>query len=186
MRTVINWVCHIANVGKVLKSKTDCKVDKIAREKGTAVYGSKMVQLFYPMLPTKMRENLSLNCNKKASTISISCEVSIVGKNIELDHNTIRVHESCVCSRAQLTYENAQDLLNGVKSNEVDKIVKNYNKMLSTNHTFGLEQRLAVLLQISEFLFRHRTQSDEIDYPIENDEAFSSPQAYFLVSEMMI
>ena len=176
---------HIANVGKAL-NRTTTETDKNARERGIAVYGSKTNPLFYPMLPKKIRENLSLECDKNASALSITCRVSIVDKNIEIDD--IKVRESCVCSRARLTYKDTQDLLNGVKHNDnLDKIVNNYNKALPTNNTFGLKQRLAILLQISEFFFsEYRTQSDDIDYTIEDDEVLLNPQAYFLVREMMI
>ena len=174
---------HIANVGKVLNRKAEA--DRNARKRGTAVYGSKFIQLFYPMLSKKIREELSLECDKNASALSITCRVSIVDKNIEIDD--IKVHESCVCSRAQLTYKDVQDLLSGVKNKRLSKTVKDYNKtMPADDDEFGLEQRLAALLQISEHLLRHRTQSDDTDYDIEDDEDLSSPQAHFLVKEMMI
>ena len=174
---------HITNVGKALNRTT--VTDKNARERGIAVYGSKTNPLFYPMLPKKIQEDLSLDCGKKASALSITCRVSISGKNIKIDD--IKIHESCVCSRARLTYEDAQELLKGVKNNDnLDKIVSNYNETLPTDDTFRLEQRLAVLLQISEFFFRHRTQSNYVDYAIEDDEVLLNPQAYFLVTEMMI
>ena len=174
---------HVANVGKVL-NRTSTELDKNARERGIAVCGSKTHPLFYPMLPKKMRENLSLDCNKKASAISITCRVSIVSDNIEID--AVKVHESIVCSRAQLTYENAQNLLNGVKNSKLDNTVRSYNKTLPADNTFGLERRLAVLLHISEFFHKYRTQSDYVDYTIEDDEIILNPQAYFLVREMII
>ena len=177
---------HIANVGRTLNG-TATEIDKNARERGTAVYGSKTNHLFYPMLPKQIRENLSLDCDKNALAISITCRVSITGGNIKVD--TIKVHESCVCSRAQLTYEDVQQLLNGTKiksDSELDKKLKKYTDTLPSGGTFGLEQRLAVILQISEHFLRDRIQSDEADYTIEDDEVILSPQAYFLVKEMMI
>ena len=174
---------HVANVGKIL-NRTSTKTDKNTRERGIAVCGSKTNPLFYPILPKKMRENLSLDCNKNASAISITCRVSIISKNIEID--AVKVHESTVCSRAQLTYEDAQNLLNGVKNNKLDNIVSSYNKTLPTDNTIGLKQRLAVLLQISEFFFKYRTQSDDVNYTIEDDEIILNPQAYFLTREMII
>ena len=175
---------HIANVGRVLNSKAE--VDNNARQRGTAVYGSKFIKLFYPMLPKQMRDSLSLNCGRNALALSVTCRVSIAGKNIKID--TIKVHESCVCSRAKLTYKNAQDLLNGVKDCILDDKVKKYNRTLPTVNRFGLEQKLAVLLQISKVFFNFRTKShmDDINYTIEDNEVLSSPQAHFLVEEMMI
>ena len=173
---------HIANVGRVLNREGE--VDKTARKRGTAVYGSKFIPLFYPMLPKKIRKDLSLDCGKNASVLSITCRVSIDDENFEI--NDIKVHKSCVHSRARLTYEDVQDLLSGVKNKRLNKMVKDYNKTLSTDDTFGLKQRLATLLQISKHLLRHRAQSDDIDYDIEDDEDLSSPQAHFLVKEMMI
>ena len=177
---------HIANVGRTL-NRTETEIDKNARERGTAVYGSKTKHLFYPMLPKQIRENLSLDCDKNALALSITCRVSITGGNIKVD--TIKVHESCVCSRAQLTYKDVQELLNGTKvksGSEMDNKVKKYNNTLPSGGTFGLKQRLAVMLQISEYFLRDRIQSDEADYTIEDDEVLLSPQAYFLVKEMMI
>ena len=175
---------HIANVGRFLNPMTEA--DKNARKRGTAVYGSKFIPLFYPMLPKKIREDLSLDCSKNASTISITCKVSIVDKNIKIDD--VNVHESLVCSRARLTYKDAQDLLNGVKKRkQLRKIVTEYNKALpADDKTFGLEERLSILLQISEHLLRYRTEIDNIDYAIEDEDDLSSPQAHFLVKEMMI
>ena len=173
---------HIANVGGALKDKTE--IDKIARKRGTAVYGSKLIPSFYPILPKKIQKNLSLSYDKETSTISVTCIVLIADKNIKI--NSIEVHESCVCSRACLTYEDAQNLLNGVKSSRLDNLVRDFNRTLLANNAFGLEQRLAMLLQISEFLFKDRTQSDSINYTIEDDEVLLNPQAHFLVKEMMI
>ena len=175
---------HIANVGRFLNAMTEA--DKNARKRGTAVYGSKFIPLFYPMLPKKIRENLSLDCKKNASTISITCKVSIFDKNMEIDE--VNVHESLVCSRARLTYKDAQDLLSRVrKSKKLGKIVKEYNKTLpAVDKRFGLEERLAILLQISEYLLGYRTEIDNIDYAIEDEDDLSSPQAHFLVKEMMI
>ena len=173
---------HITNVGKALNRTTT--TDKNARERGIAVYGSKTNPLFYPMLPKRIQENLSLDCGKNASALSITCRVSIVDTIFEIDD--IKVHESCVCSRARLTYKDVQNLLSGVKNSNLDKIVSNYNDTLPTDNTFRLEQRLAVLLQISEFFFGVRTQSNDVDYTIEDDDILLNPQAYFLVREMMI
>ena len=80
---------HIANVGRVLKKETES--DKIARERGTAVYGSKDMPVFYPMLPKKIRKNLSLSCNKETLAISITCEISIVNKT-GIKINETKVH----------------------------------------------------------------------------------------------
>ena len=175
---------HIANVGKAL-NKPATATDKNARERGIAVYGSKTTPLFYPMLPKKIREDLSLDCGRNASAISITCRVSFIGKKIEIDD--IKVCENLVCSRARLTYGDAQNLLNEAKNaDNLDKIVRNYNEVLPSNDEFGLQQRLAVLLKISEFFFQNRTQSDDTDYTIEDEDVLLNPQAYFLVREMMI
>ena len=177
---------HIANVGRGL-NETAVKTDKNARERGTAVYGSKANPLFYPMLPKSVRDNLSLDCDKNALAISITCRVSIDGKNLTID--TIKVHESCVCSRAQLTYKDVEELLNGIKiksDSELDSKVKKYNKILPSGSRLGLKQKLTVLLQVSEYFLRNRMQSDNIDYTIEDDEVLLNPQAYFLVREIMI
>ena len=172
---------HIANVGRVLSRKSE--VDRNARRRGSAVYGSKLIQLFYPMLPKEIRDKFSLENNKNAPTISITCQVSIAGKNIEI--GDIKVHESYVCSRARLTYKDTQDLLNGVKNSRLDNVRDYYDK-LPASSTFGLQQRLTVLLQISEYFHKCRTQSDDIHYTIEEEEVLLSSQAHFLVEEMMI
>ena len=174
---------HIANVGRVLKRETES--DKIAKERGTAVYGSKSMPVFYPMLPKKIRNNLSLRCNKETLAISITCEISMVDKTVK-EISKIKVCESHVCSRARLTYEDVQGLLNGVESSRLVSIVNNYKKEMSAGSIFGLKQRLIKLLQISEHFFRLRTQSNDINFTIADSETLQSPQAHFLVEEMMI
>ena len=173
---------HIANVGRILNRKAEA--DKNARKRGTAVYGSKCIQLFYPMLPKEIREKFSLDRDKNASTISITCRVSVTDNNIEIDG--IKVHESTVCSRARLTYKDTQDLLNGINNSRLDNLVRDYNDKLPAGSTFGLKQKFSVLLQISEFFHKCRTSSDDTHYTIEDDEVLLSPQAHFLVEEMMI
>ena len=175
---------HITNVGGAVKKGSGD--DEGALERATAVYGSKLCPKYYPLLSEKIRKNLSLNCGIENSTISYTCRVSIDGDEVTVVPNTIKIHESRVQSRAQLTYEEVQHSLAGVKDISMDRKVTNYNKALSTNKTFELKQRLATLLQISESFFRNRVQFDDAEYPIDDVDELLSPQAYFLVRELMM
>ena len=175
---------HITNVGGAVMKGSE--VDVGAQERGTAVYDSKLSQICYPLLPNKVRDSLSLCCSKEISTISYICQVCIDDKNVSIVPNTIRIHESQVQSRACLTYDEAQHLLNEAKDESMDKKTADYNNLLSRNSTFGLKKRLTLLLQISESFFRKRMQSDNMDYPIEDVDELMSPQAYFLVRELMM
>ncbi|XP_065917902.1 3'-5' exoribonuclease HELZ2-like isoform X2 [Dysidea avara] len=185
---------HITNVGGTVKKGSE--VDVGAQKRSTAVYVSSLSPLksiceefspsVYPILPEKVRSSLSLDCDRKASAISYTCQVRIDGNNIQIVPGTVKICESYVQSRARLTYEEVQHSLAEVKDISLDEKVAHFHKALSTNKTFGLEQRLALLLQISESFFRNRVKSDDMDYSTEDANQLSSPQAYFLVKELMV
>ncbi|XP_065917904.1 3'-5' exoribonuclease HELZ2-like isoform X2 [Dysidea avara] len=185
---------HITNVGGAVRKGSG--VDVSALERATAVYISRLNPMksfceefspsFYPILPEKVRGSLSLDCHREAPAISYTCQVHIVGKNIQIVPGTVKISESCVQSRARLTYEEVQHSLVEKKDTSLDEKVTDYNKTLSTNTTFGLQQRLALLLKISESFFRNRVKSDDMDYSTEDANELSSPQAYFLVKELMV
>jgi len=175
---------HITNVGGAVRKESG--VDVGAVERGTAVYGSKFSTIYYPLLPRRVRNTLSLSRGKETSVISYTCQVRINGKNFRIVPDTINIHESRVLSRAQLTYEETQHLLTGAHDTSLTNKVTEYNNALPRNNTFRLKQRLTLLLRISESFFRDRMQSDDVDYSIEGVDEQTSPQAYFLVSELMI
>ena len=175
---------HITNVGGAVKKGSGVHVGGL--ERATAVYGSKFSPKYYPLLSERVRNSLSLNCNKETATISFTCQVCVDGKKVIITPDTISIHESCVQSRANLTYDEAQYLLTEMKDSSLDRKVTGYNKVLSTNSTFGLKQRLSLLLQISESFFRNRMQFDDMHYSIEDVDELSSPQAYFLVKQLMV
>jgi len=175
---------HIANVAGAVRKGS--KADVNAQQRATAVFGSKHNSKFFPMLPKMVRDTLSLDCGKEASVISFTCQVRIDGKRVWVVPNSVKICESNVLSRARLTYEEVQCSLGGVKDILLDDKITKYNKALSNNKTFGLKQRLVILLQISEFFFKNRMQSDDVDYCIEGADQVQSPQAYFLVKELMV
>ena len=173
---------HITNVGGAVRKGSE--VDHAAQERATAVYGSKLHKTYLPMLPRRVRDALSLSEGKETPVISYTCKVQIVDMDVRIVPETIRIHESCVISRARLTYEEAQHLLNETADALHAEVV--YNGGLQRNNTFGLKERLTVLLQISESFFKHRVQSNDMEYTIEDIDELSSPQSHFLVSELMI
>ena len=180
---------HIANVGGAVRKGSS--IDESALKRATAVYGSKLHPKYYPLLSKYVRESLSLNCDVEHATISYTCQVRIDGNDIRIVPNTIKICESRVQSRARLTYKEVQYLLVGardlsLRDLSLDEKLAKYNSTLSTNKTFQLKQRLTTLLQISELFFRHRVQSDDIDYSIDDVDEQLSPQAYFLVRELMM
>jgi len=176
---------HIANVGRAVRKES--KADDKAKEKGTAVYSSKLSSKSFPILSKKVRDALSLDYGKNSLAISFTCQVHIVDDNhARVVPNTINICESHVQSKAQLTYEEVQHSFTKVKDELLDEKITKYNEALSINKAFGLEQRLALLLQISESFFRIRVKSDDINYSIEGIDQLQSPQAYFLVEELMV
>ena len=111
---------HITNVGGTVMKGSGADVG--AQERGTAVYGSKLSPIYYPLFPIKVRDSLSLCCSKETFTISYSCQVCINGKNTSIVPNTISIHEGRVQSRASLTYDEAQHLLlNKTKDKSLNK-----------------------------------------------------------------
>jgi len=175
---------HITNVGGALKKGSE--VDKGAVERATAVYGSKLSKIYFPLLPNRVRDALSLIKDEEKPVISYTCQVHINDNNVSIVPNSISIHESSVKSRARLTYEEAQCLLTGKHDTSLSEKVRNYNSTIIRNSACGLEQRLTLLLQISESFFKNRVQSDDMDYSIEDVDKLSSPQAHFLVSELMV
>ena len=186
---------HITNVGGALRKGS--KIDDGARERSTAVYMSALSPLksfypdlspsFYPILPEEIRSSLSLDCDKEASAISYTCQVHIDDDKIaKIVPGTIKICESRLRSRARLTYEEVQHALTGMKDASLDGKITTYNKAFSTHNSFGLQQRLELLLQISESFFRNRMHCDDVDYSTEDTDQLSSPQGYFLVKELMV
>ena len=176
---------HITNVGRAVQKGSE--VDVNAQNRATAVYVSKLHPKHYPLLPEKVRKTLSLNCDTEKSTISYTCQVRVDHDgNCSIVAGTIKICESLVQSRAQLTYEEVQHSLAGVNDVKLDEKIIRYNKTLSNNEKFGLQQRLALLLRISESFLKDRIKYDGADYSIEDVNQQSSPQAYFLVKELMI
>lgn len=97
---------HIADVSHYVETGTE--LDRSARERATSVY---LVDRVIPMLPEHL-SNTICSLNPNVDRLTFSCVA-------ELDENAhvvdFRVVESIICSAHRLSYEQAQELILGLK-----------------------------------------------------------------------
>ena len=152
----------IANVAKFLKANSH--VDKEAEKRGTSVYGSREL-MFMQMLPPSVSSRFSLLPGDTRSVICVSARVAFENRSISIISD-VEVKEAKMCSKARLTYREAQ------------KIIE--NKHLELNET------LVKLLQFAMHLRIDRLNNAAYSYEISEAGEENSWQAHLLVEELMI
>jgi len=131
---------HIADVSHYVESGTE--LDRSARERATSVY---LVDRVIPMLPEHL-SNTICSLNPNVDRLTFSCVV-------ELDENAhvvdFRVVESVICSAHRLSYEQAQELILGLKPDH------------------PLSDTLSILNGMAKSMRNERFQHGSIDFDIQ-------------------
>ncbi|MDE2995273.1 MAG: ribonuclease R [Bacteroidota bacterium] len=97
---------HIADVSHYVAPGTE--LDRVARERGTSVY---LVDRVIPMLPEHLSNQIcSLNPGVDRLTFSCVVELTPAGKTVNF-----RVVNGIICSAHRLSYEQAQEVILGLK-----------------------------------------------------------------------
>ena len=152
----------IANVAKFLKANSH--VDKEAEKRGTSVYGSRE-QTFMQMLPLSVSSKFSLLPGDTRSVICVSARVAFENGSISTVSDA-DVMEAKMCSKARLTYREAQ-------------------KILESQH-LELNETLVKLFQIAMHLRLERLSNAAYSYEISEPGEENNWQAHLLVEELMI
>lgn len=161
---------HITDVTSIVKK--DDPIDQEARERCVTFYPGKGFCPF-AMLPEPLSEVvLSLLPNQKRPVISVFIKFDKDGK---LSTQVPEVQKSIVKSCRQLTYQEAQDILDDKMTDESEELIQDV-KMLS---------RLSELLKIARI--GHAAFSFPVEIDISEEENFAETyQAHSLVEEFMI
>ena len=170
---------HIVNAAKHI-IKCD---DEIARSSGTSVYGGEKGKIMH-MLPYETRSQLSLTPGKIRDVISVTCTVTIdrqAPTSVELSN--IQIEAAQIKSAIQLTYEDAQDLLDGNISTECVNSIRKFDQ----DNSLSLQEAIKLLYDLSHFMRRGRLKSDAA-YVYDSNEYEESLcwQSHLLVEELMI
>ena len=152
----------IANIAKFLKANS--RIDKEAEKRGTSVYGSRE-KTFMQMLPPSISGKFSLLPGDTRSVICVSARVALENGSISAISD-VEVNEAKMCSKARLTYKQAQEILD--------------NKQLEWNDTLVRLFRIAMHLRIE------RLSNTAYSYEISDAGEENNWQAHLLVEELMI
>lgn len=112
---------HIADVSHYVQTGTE--LDKSARERATSVY---LVDRVIPMLPEHLSNTIcSLNPNVDRLTFSVVAELDRSARVVNF-----RVVESIICSTYRMSYEQAQELILGLKpDHDLSETLQTLNRM---------------------------------------------------------
>ena len=171
----------ITNVAKYIPKDHD--LDKLARQRGTSVYGGCEVK---HMLPLKLTNQIfSLNYNTTRDVLAVTATVVVKeGKILEVLCND--PEKAQVTSQARLTYEAAQDMLDGkpIKDEESHKQVREYE---IKNGDKCMANTMKFLFKIVMHLREKRLKEAAFCIVSDQDEKEDDCwQSHLLVSELMI
>ena len=176
---VYQFGVHIVNAAKHVKLNS--LEDKIARSKGSAFYyksygKTKMI----PMLPSNILDGLSLTPGNVRDVWSVTCQVHVNIDGEIIMTNNVQIHPSQLCSVLQLSYENAQGILNGTYSSEAVSKFDDSNEI-------SLKNTIDILYKLSLYFAKHRLKNDAMYwYNSDSDDYISCWQAHKLIAELMI
>ena len=169
---------HIADVSRFVESGSE--LDRSARERATSVY---LVDRVIPMLPERL-SNTICSLNPNVDRLTFSCVVELDNKARVVD---FRVVESIICSAHRLSYEQAQEVIQGLTPEH------------DLRETLSTLNRLATLMR--EDRFNHgsidfdiqevRVELDEQLHPIrivprERQDAHRLIEEYMLLANRLI
>ena len=169
----------IVNIAKFLKANSH--ISKEAEKRGTSVYGSREHSHMH-MLPPSISSKLSLSFGDTRSVVCVSARVAWENGSIS-SVSDVEVFEAKMCSKARLTYKQAQEILENSLTPEVQDIVKHFN---SCSSQLNLNKTLLKLYEIAMHLRIKRINDAAYSYEISEAGEERNWQAHLLVEELMI
>ena len=169
---------HIVNTTKEIVP--DDEIDKKAAARGQSVYGGKKVMNIFP---SSTRSRLSLNPHQICAVITISADVVVTERSLEI--KDVQLEESSIKSCAKLSYKSAQSVMDGAGySPDLSQCIEEYNRSQGQPN---LQETLTILFKIAmklriERLGELAAQSYDMDDPKEQE----CWQTHLMVEEMMI
>ena len=179
---------HVVNAAKHIESvnvtEHNNEPDAIARSRGISVYGGEKGKIMH-MLPYETRSRLSLTPGKIRDVISVTCTVTIDHRApTSLELSDIQIKAAQIKSAIQLTYEDAQDLLDGKIPTEHVNSIRMFDQ---DNRNLSLQEAINLLYDITRVMRHRRLKSDAAYvYNISDYEESLCWQSHLLVEELMI
>ncbi|MCS7245475.1 MAG: VacB/RNase II family 3'-5' exoribonuclease, partial [candidate division WOR-3 bacterium] len=151
---------HIADVSHYVKLNTN--LDKSARERATSVY---LLDFVIPMLPYKLSNYLaSLQPAKDRYAFSVIMKIDKYGNILDT-----KFYKSVVNSKARLTYEDAQEIL------ENRKPKYEFTKFADDSYIKEVSENLKLAKELSYILRERRERDGSLDFDL--------PEPYFVRNE---
>ena len=179
---IYEMAVHIVNVAKYIKKDSD--EDKKAMEASLSVYGTRDSGCAH-LLSAEIRSRLTLSPGKMRDVISVVCTVTIGDNTTKPQISKPEIKESQIVSQLQLTYQSANDILNGAIPAGLSHEIEFYNSnqpsqpsltsCLNILYQIAMEQRKTRLGQIAAFSYKISEDGDETCW-----------QSHLLVEELMI
>ena len=168
---------HIVNCAKHIQEND--LIDREARKRGTSVYGGRAGKIMQ-MLPLQTREMLSLRPNKLRDVLSVISTVTIDNGN-KITITDVKIRQAQIRSCVQLTYMNAQAIMDGA-------IVPNLDHALDSQEDQpSLAKTLQLLYKIACSMRKQRLACDAAYcYNLSDPEDSECWQAHLLIEELMI
>ena len=180
---------HITDVQRYIPK--DSEVDKQALLRGCAAYCSlDGIRYTHCMLPEKMiQDNLSIAQGTLRNAFSVIARYSVGDIHVQYDPKSVTYIESKVQNALELTYEEAQKMINR-ESLPHDSLFFDDRKVTHYNcqpHNLKIEEQLKVLWKIVMFL-RWERLGEDVAYSMIIDDADNRewPEAHFIIQELMI
>ena len=171
---------HIVNAAKHVQPNTE--VDRTARKNGVSVFGFETGKIMHMLPNPESRHMLSLIPGKVRDVISVVCDITVV------DASTMHFEKSAIISAQvksaiQLTYKQAQDVINGSIPKGCNPAVDIFDenegelslcRSLELLYNMALFQRKKRFSALAAFVYDH-TRKEEA----------SCWQAHLLVKELL-
>ena len=169
----------IVNIAKFLKANS--YISKEAEKRGTSVYGSREQSLMH-MLPPSISSKLSLSFGDTRSVVCVSAKVVWENGSIS-SMSDVKVFQAKMCSKARLTYKQAQEILENKITQKLQDVVEQFQ---SCDQELNLNKTLLKLFQIAMHLRIKRINDAAYSYEISEAGEEKNWQAHLLVEELMI
>ena len=157
---------HVVNVARFLEMKSE--IDVLACQRGATLCSFNPDVEQHAMLPPAALKKWSFCPGKLLSAISASCDVQLVDGKVMLCTESTTIVESCVCPTEQLTFNEAQKILE-----------KQFDHGALNGDT--IEGKIGLLYLLTKSLCCSRLQCD---VPVLDNK--ENPQAQFLVEELTL